>query len=162
MTTPSPHAFRLVLCTAALVLALIRGAHADPVTLKLRDGSTISGEVVSLTGGLYTVQSRTLGTLTVREADVQSMTRDSGKADAAPAGASSEVEAIQQRIANDPQAMQAVRSLQDNPNVQEILADPALMSALQSGNLQALLANPKLARLAADPEVQAILRQLNP
>ena len=70
------------------------------------------------------------------------------------------LQSLQGRIQSDPQLMSAVQSLSDNPEMQDVLADPAIAAALSQGDVAALLANPKIKHLAEDPAVQKITRQL--
>jgi hypothetical protein len=80
---------------------------------------------------------------------------------AGPAAPSADApQSLQARIQDDPQVMSAVKALSDNPQVQDILGDPAIAAALSRGDLAALLANPKIKRLAEDPAVQDITRQV--
>ena len=70
------------------------------------------------------------------------------------------VQSLQARIQSDPQTMAAVQALRDNPQVQDVLADPAIAEALSRGDIAALLANPKIKRLADDPAVQQVTGQV--
>lgn len=79
---------------------------------------------------------------------------------AAAGGASAAVEQMQQRMLADPQLNDAVQALRDDPNVQDILSDPAIAAALGRGDLGALMTNPKIKRLADDPAVRDITRQM--
>lgn len=72
------------------------------------------------------------------------------------------VQALQQRIMSDPRLAGRVEALRDNPNVQDVLADPALLDAINRGDLGALMANPKIQRLAEDPAVQDLTGELAP
>ena len=83
--------------------------------------------------------------------------QDAGKHDAPSAGV---VQSLQERIQSDPQTMAAVQALRDNPQVQDVLADPAIAEALSRGDIAALLANPKIKRLADDPAVQQVTGQV--
>jgi len=135
------------------------GAHLpargdDPSTITLRDGSTITGEIVSLKEGVYSIRSTTLGMLTVKAADVRSMRNDSA------AQPPDQLGPIQEQLTSDPDTMSAVSGLKDAPELQAVLDDPEVMSALQSGNIEALLSNPNIARLATDPRVQEITKKL--
>lgn len=154
-----PLAIGVVLPGLLIVLFASNAVHAvEPSTLTLRDGSTITGEVVSLSDGVYTVRSATLGTIAVKAADVVTLTN---AAAAAPAPAPAPLDGLQERIASDPDTMNAISALRDDPELKAMLDDPELQSALQSGNLDALLANPKLARFAADPRVQEITKKVS-
>lgn len=160
---PSRLRLRLVLPGLLAVLtALSTASAAGPSTVTLRDGSTITGEVVSLEAGLYTIRSATLGTLTLRQADVQSIADAAAPPPAPALSAPAQLDAVQERIAADPALMQDITALQDVPEIQALLEDPEVMNAIRDGNLEALVGNPKLARLAADPRVQAIVRKLSP
>jgi hypothetical protein len=141
-----------------ILLCASSAAHAaEASTLTLRDGSSITGEVVSLSDGVYTVRSVTLGTIAVKASDVRSLTNDA----AAQAPAPAQPEGLQERLASDPDTMDAIAALQDDPELKAVLDDPELLNALRSGNLEALMSNPKVAHLAADPKIQEITNKLN-
>lgn len=152
------HLRPLLLSALLGVAAFSSGASAS--TIRLRDGSLISGEVLTLSGGVYSIRSETLGTVTIRQADVEAISEGAAPVPAAPAGAGHSAASVQQRLASDPALMRDVSALQDNPDVQSILNDPEIMNALRSGNLEVLVGNPKLGRLAADPRVQALVGKL--
>lgn len=71
----------------------------------------------------------------------------------------SQLDGIQDRMANDPEAMRAISALQDSPELKAVLDDPALMEALGKGDIDKVLSNPKVARLAADPRVQELTKK---
>lgn len=74
----------------------------------------------------------------------------------APAQEGSPLDGLQERMAADPQAMNTISDLRDSPDMKAVLDDPALMDAIQRGDISALLANPKIAKLAADPKVREL------
>jgi hypothetical protein len=152
-------AWRSLALLVLLWLPTSAALAAEPSVITLRDGTTITGEVVSMVGGLYSIQSATLGSLTVRESDIRSITKGATSPPAAAAGVPSQLDGLQERMAADPETMKAVSALQDSPEIKALLEDPEVMEALRSGNLEVLLANPKLARLAADPRIQEITRK---
>jgi hypothetical protein len=135
-----------------LVLGVLCGTwwSAAASTITLRDGSSISGEVVSLHDGVYTIQSPALGTVTVKQADVRTL------AEPAAASVPAQLDALREHLAADPATMDAITALASDPDVQAILGDPQVRAALQDGNLDALLSNPNIARLAADPRIRGI------
>ena len=67
---------------------------------------------------------------------------------------------LQDRMSNDPEMMEKVETLRDDPLMQEILHDPSVAAALRSGDLGALLTNPKIGELMESPAVQDITREL--
>jgi hypothetical protein len=158
-------------CLGALIAvfccATVHAGESRRITLK--DGSVIVGKIVSLTNGEYTVQSGALGKLTLKDADIVSMSAldaapAPAKQGAAPAAPTSnpDLTALQQRISTDPAIGNTVKSLQDSPEVKDILADPTLMQAVQSGNLEALQGNPKIERLIKNPAVQDLIKRVAP
>lgn len=72
------------------------------------------------------------------------------------------VQALQARILNDPSLARQVHSLIDDPQVREILADPAIAAALERGDFAPLLADPKIRRLADHPAMQSLTRDVVP
>lgn len=81
---------------------------------------------------------------------------------AADGAAAASVEAIQERILADPQLVNRVHALSDNPRLREVLADPSVADALNRGDFGALLANPKVHGLADDPAIQGLTREIIP
>lgn len=147
---------RIVVAVGLALLTDVQAAQcAEPSTIKLRDGSQISGEIVSLRDGVYTITSSTLGTLTVQQAEVSSVTTGTAGPPAP------QLDALTQQLTADPDAMRVIVELMDAPDVQAVLDDPDIRTALQSGNLDALLSNPKLLHLAADPRFQDIARKIS-
>jgi hypothetical protein len=71
-----------------------------------------------------------------------------------------EPRALQDRMRADPETMDAIEQLRDDPQVQEVLQDPSVTEALREGDMAALLANPKIRELVANPSVQDITRGL--
>jgi hypothetical protein len=139
------------------VLVAVRPARsAESSTITLRDGSQINGEIVSLRDGVYTITSSTLGTLTVKQAEVSSVTNGTA------GQASTQLDAVKEQLTADPDTMRAIAELMDVPDVQAVLNDPDIRTALQSGNLDALLSNPKLLRLADDPRFLDITKKIPP
>jgi hypothetical protein len=159
----------------ALLVAAGPAAAGDSVTLELRDGSRVSGELLHLGGGVAVVKSESLGRVEVKIDDVQQMQR-TGKGSTAPNSASringtqrpvekqlyqDQVNALQGAIASDPSAMATIEGLASDPLVLEILADEALMQKIQSGDLSALANDPRLQALSEHPTVRELNRSVN-
>jgi hypothetical protein len=67
---------------------------------------------------------------------------------------------LQGRLLADPNTANQIMEMQDDPNVQSILQDPATMRAVKNGDLEALMSDPKIRALMADPRVQGMGRNL--
>jgi hypothetical protein len=129
-------------------------AFGETSRIELRDGSVISGEVVSFSGGRYVIQSPALGRISVDEAQVRSVRP--GNDQAGTSGYASEIQALQQQMIGDPEVINMLTALQNDPEVQAALADPEFMRLVASGNLGALQSNPRFRSLMNHPSLRAI------
>jgi hypothetical protein len=156
--------------TVALVLflSLIVPAAAPAGEIKeieLTDGSVVTGEVLSLQKGVYTIRSQSLGTVEVEDSKVRTI-RPKGTAPVAeqkatPAGsAAGEALSLQNRMTNDAEVMDLIRGLQNDPEFQKILEDPAVMQAVQAGDVASLMSNPRFMKLVQNPTVQEIKKKV--
>ena len=146
---------------AITLLFMLSAASAGAGTMRtvtLNDGSTITGEVVSLANGVYEVRSPTLGSVHIKDSDVRGI--DDAPAAAAAPISSSEVEALQQRLLADDNAMDKIRHLKDDPLFRKVLNDPEVLRALKSGDVSSLLSNPSVNQLANHPVVKDLGRSL--
>lgn len=57
--------------------------------------------------------------------------------------------------------MNSIRALQNDPDMQAILADPEIMQAVQSFDLTALRNNPKIIKLMQNSKIQSIQGKVN-
>ncbi len=63
---------------------------------------------------------------------------------------------MQHMMTGDADIMSMILSLQDDPDLQRILEDPALMDAVRSGDIKTLEANPQFRRLLSNPTIRDI------
>ncbi len=163
-----------------IAIGLLLAAIASPTVagesrIELRDGTVLRGELVSVSAGAYRIRSAALGEIQVPESEVMAIrplgaARDASSAEdpgaAEIAGASGGtgyregLAAIQQRLVGDPGTMQAILSLQENPEIRAALADPAFTRLIMSGDLATLSADPRFLRIMADPAIQGIVGRL--
>lgn len=139
----------------------------DPSEIVLNDGTTLYGEIVSLTDGVYTLKTSSLGTLKIGKSKIRSIRL---KADIetkqTPAAAPNlpqqmpDIQAIQKTITENPELMNSIRSLQDDPEVQKAMQDPKIIEALNAGDIGALMANPKILELLNNPKVNEIQKKV--
>jgi hypothetical protein len=159
---------------AALIVTAASLATAGPAaaaTVVLKDGTIIHGEIQSLQDDVYTVESPSLGTVHVRKQQVRTIDESdaspptssppsSSPADVPGLGSSSgqsALEVTRQQIIADPGLFSLVLSLQTDPDVQAILADPDIMKAITSGDYDALMHDPKIIALTQNPKVREII-----
>jgi len=122
--------------------------------IELKDGSVISGEVLSLTGGVYTIKSDSLGTIKLEESKIRAI-RSKG-AGTPPSGPGADTRGLQDKMMSDKEVMSLIQSLQSDPEFQKVLEDPEIMKAVQAGDVAALMANPQFMKLLNNSTVKEI------
>jgi hypothetical protein len=127
--------------------------------IELNDGSVITGEIVSLSGGIYTIRSTALGTVQVEESKVRTI-RSKGSS-GATGGTAGQLKSLQEKMMSDGEVMNTIQTLQNDPEFQKILEDPEIMKAVQAGDINALMANPRFMELLNKPAVQEIGKRIS-
>lgn len=134
--------------------------------VELIDGSMISGEIVSFRKGVYTLRSGILGTIKINESKIRLIRMKSFDATAgksiSPSNTSSneEVQTLQQSILGDQKIMELILSLQSDPDVQELLQDPVIMNAVNSGDFTTLMSSPKFIKILEKTTIQEIKKEV--
>ena len=144
----------LIMMFLTLAVAAGMATAAEMREIELTDGTIVTGEIVSLTGGVYTVRSATLGTLRIEESNIRTIRlKDSAGSSVHTGG---EVMSLQNKMMSDGEIMNMIQGLQNDPEFQEILQDPELMKAVEAGDITTLVANPKFMRLLNNQAVKDI------
>lgn len=151
----------------ALLLLMPAGASlAETASIHLQDGSTIRGEVVSLKGGSYQVQTKTLGVLTIPQTNVRmveygaaanSTTPDNSLANGAE---NAQMAAITSRLKNSPALLGDIQALTNDPAIMAIVKDPEIQRLIASGDYAGLMKNSKMRRLMNNSKIRDITGQL--
>ena len=153
----------------SFVIATLLVAHvqAFAATVVLRDGTVIQGEIKNLQDDVYTVETDMLGTVRVRKQDIRTIDHSDGSTIGSPVGSpngsppeQAELQAMQSRMMQIPNLISMIQGLQSNPDVQAILADPEIISALASGDYTTLMNHPKIIALTSNAEVREIIDEV--
>lgn len=72
----------------------------------------------------------------------------------------SEVESLQEMMKNNPEIMEMIQSLQNDPEFQKALQDPSILNAVNSGDIAALMSNPQFMKLLENSTVQKIEKKV--
>lgn len=72
----------------------------------------------------------------------------------------SQVEALQEKMLNDADIMALIGALQNDPDMQRLLDDPAAVEAARRGDINSLVANPRFMQLLNNPRVREIQRKI--
>ena len=144
---------------ATLLLGLLAsGAVAESSRFELNDGSVIIGDLETVDGGVFVVNSPTLGQVRIEQQRVRSMTpMGAGAATGGQPDLSAQVQQMQQQMVGDPAIMGMITALQDDPELRAAVADPRLMGLIMSGDLDRLQNEPEFQRLMQHPGIRAII-----
>jgi hypothetical protein len=166
-----------------LILSLLASTivSAEPRRVLLIDGTEIIGELLSLKNGSYTIQSQSLGTLTIAERQVASISSLGASARGTPQAniqprvsaitspvesaeqsfAGQQMQSIQQSLMSNSETLRSIMTLQSNPDMQAVLADPEIMAAIQRLDLESLRNNPKIKKLMQNSDIKSISGGVN-
>ncbi len=147
----------------ALILAVAVAWAGEIREIELKDGSIISGEVVSLSGGVFTIKSESLGTIKLDESKVRAIRTKAAAAGPAPAGkavSGGDSRDLQEKMMSDREIMALIESLKDDQEFKKLLQDPAIMKAVQSGDVSSLMSNPQFLKLLDNPTVKEIEKKV--
>jgi hypothetical protein len=158
---------------ATLRLLIVIGIFLLPTslaaeTIVLIDGTRLSGKVLSMNNGVYTIDTTSLGKVRVKSSQVTSISSGNGNSGSSgSASATNEFSAIQDQtfqslqsaISKDKDAMAVIMQLQNDPLVHAILADKEIMDAVAKGDYGALAENSKIQRLMNHQSVKSISRK---
>jgi hypothetical protein len=146
---------RLILLSfPLLVLLLVKNISAGEIrVIELIDGSTITGEVSSLSNGVYIIKSESLGTIKLEESKIRAIRSKSTGANAEQA---QETRGLQEKMLSDKEVMGLILSLQNDPDFKKALEDPVIMKAVNDGDIASLTANPAFMKLLNNATVKEI------
>jgi hypothetical protein len=146
------------------VILLITASSAPAAEMReieMSDGSIVTGEVLSLSKGIYTIKSDSLGTIKIDESKVRVIRpRSASQGSVASQSSGSEVRSLQNKMMNDQEIMGMIQSLQNDPEFKKVLEDPDIMKAVSEGDIPALMANPKFTKLLNNSTVQDIQQKV--
>jgi hypothetical protein len=151
-------------CFLCLILFAAGAGAGELKVIELKDGSVITGEVLSLSGGIYTVKSDALGAIRLEESKIRVIRSKAPAGSAAPgdavSGSGGEVRTLQEKMMSDKEVMSMIQSLQDDAEFKKLLEDPETVKAVQAGDVAALMANPQFMKLLNNPTVQDIQKKV--
>jgi hypothetical protein len=163
------HIIYCVFLLGILHSSVFAGAH---IQAELIDGSVINGEIVSFRDGVYTLKSDVLGTIEIKESTIQLIrVKSFGKPARSvtarePISRSNtprdeELQNLKNSMMSDNEIMEQIISLKNDPDVQELLRDPNIMNAINSGDIGTLMSSPKFMKILENPAIQQIQKEVN-
>jgi hypothetical protein len=151
----------IISCCMCLIFFTVRADAGEIRDIELKDGSVISGEVLSLSGGIYTIKSDSLGIINLEESKIRAIrSKPSPGPASGSTGTAAGVRSLQERMMSDKEIMTMIQALQNDPEFKKALEDPEVMKAVQTGDLAALMANPKFMKLLNNARVREIEKKV--
>jgi len=156
-----------IVCFYILIAFMSSNAIAsEPVQIQLTDGSMISGKIISFREGVYTLQSGSLGTMKIDESQIKLIQMDShGTASWQPDNASNgsvdnTIQTLQQSMTQNPQIMEMIQTLQNDPEIQSLIQDKDIMEAVTAGDINTLMSDPEFIKIFENPSIQQIQKEV--
>ena len=122
-------------------------ALADKKVIKLKDGGTIQGEILSEEGGQYKIKTESLGVIVVPAGNIATIED----------GDSNKWDVIEKKIVESPENMQSIKALSTNQEVLDMLADQKLKDAVIRQDVDYLRNNEKFIRFMNNAAVKKII-----
>ena len=161
---------RKFIILAIFVLSINTAVFADSPEqiITLKDGSQIKGKLVGINNGTYTIQVPVVGDVHASIADVISVTNDIAPTPATgPTQRSGnapnydqQIAANQKQLMSDPESMELLHQMMQDPQIMKLLQDPSLIKAVTSRDYGSVQNNPSVQKLLNTPQMQAILQKL--
>lgn len=128
--------------------------------IKLKDGTTIKGQLVNVANGSYTIASSTMGQVQVSADQILSI--NSAEV-GIPVGADGKISAdtindVKTNMMQDPAIMSLIQELVKDPEIAELMKNPSLMQDALSMDPQKIQNNPEVQKLMQNPTMQEIIR----
>lgn len=139
-----------------LIFAILIPSMACAQELRLHDGTVIQGNLISFNDGVYTFSSQGLGTMLIPASKVAVLSNESQAASPSQEVNQAKFQQIQSQLMADPEVMQLLEALQNDPDILAILADPEIMQAVQNRDFKGLENNPKLQKVMEKSQFKAI------
>lgn len=144
--------------------------------IRLDDGSSIQAEVISFSNGIYVLNSPSLGIFELSEDKISSIqmssktgsirstqsyfsSNDRSSTAVSSSNLDSKVSQFRNQLTQDPETMQMIHNLQNDPSVKQILNDKELMKAINGQDLGVVASDPKIKSFANSEAFKAILEK---
>lgn len=162
-----------ILACALLLFANPANAISAKI-ITLKDGSTLKGNVLELSRGVYKIKTQTLGIMEINQDDISSIATErmhkahqaetQESVSVAPvvtqANLTAQVEKVQSQIMGNPAMMAEIQTLMNDPQIMDVIADPEFMQKIMKLDLNSIQDNPDFKKLLDNPKMRSLINQL--
>ena len=120
--------------------------------IQLIDGSVINGEIISLSEGIYTINTPSLGQIKLEGAKVSKI--ETGNL------SQSQVESYGKTLMEDPKNAAIVTELASDSQFQALAKDPQIAEAAKAGDIQAMMKSEKFKAILENPKLKETIKKL--
>lgn len=161
---------KLLLSLLLIAFCVPGTALAENQVITLKDGSQVKGELVGINNGVYTIKTPLMGEITVNSDQVaginaQGFQPAQAQSSGQPSAAADPVlgqkmQDMQNQLMSNPQMLAQIQQLAEDPEIVQIMSDPAFMQAVTAKDISAIQGNPRTQELMNNPKMQAFIEQL--
>ena len=176
--------FILYLVAAVSPLAFADGslsssAPTNPAqTVVLRDGTMLHGSLTSINGDTYSIQTPSMGTVTVKVTDIVSITAANAPSSPGLSQPSSlpmtntpsmptlsgnnlgQMQAMSQEFLKDPSISATAQDIMNDKELMNLLQDKDLFAVVTTSDPQEIQKNPTVQKLLQNPKIQNMMNQI--
>ncbi len=139
-------------------------ALADSQTITLTDGSQIKGELIDIAGSTYTIRTAAMGDIHVQNDQVRSITQATmpqQPSNQQPVTDMNQaVNDVQAQIMSDPEFLGDIQQLVQDPEIMNLLSDPAILQAAMAKDASAIQDSPSGQELLNNPKLRELAEKL--
>lgn len=135
--------------------------------ITLKDGTVLKGQLIQVSQNAYIIETQNLGRVSVPVSELLSITTASAStpltAPAASLGAAGGLPGFagfQQELMSDPAFTAEVADLMKDPEILQLLTQPALLQDLMTMDPGQIQGNPAVQRLLENPQFQKIMAKV--
>lgn len=136
--------------------------------IELTDGSVINGEIISLSEGIYTINTPSLGQIKLEGAKVSKIETGNSSSLSAPNSPAalkdnlnqSQITSYGKTLMEDPKNAAIVTELAADSQFQELAKDPQIAEAAKAGDIQAIMKNEKFKTILENPKLKETIKKL--
>ncbi len=70
------------------------------------------------------------------------------------------MQSLQKTMSQNPQIMEMIQALQNDPEIQSLIQDEGIMGAVSAGDINSLMANPEFIKLFENPSIKQIQKEI--
>ena len=147
---------------------------ATQMIIILKDGSQIKGDLVSFSGGIYTIHTSTLGDVKISSSQVANISQaqilqaipplaapaTTNVSPASDGEVDQKIRSAQTKLMNDPEMMAEIQGMIKDPEMIQLLSDPTLAKEVMSHDTKAIQNDPKAQQLINNPKMRALMDKL--